>query len=69
MLVDAGSDSFFATVNVQSSKGSSGSPVAETYLNFLVDGTFAIRSSNTSGTSALVSRSKSAAMRLVLSTT
>lgn len=40
MLVDAGSDSYFATVNVQSSKGVPGSPVAETYLNFLVDEDF-----------------------------
>jgi uncharacterized protein YukJ len=40
LLVDAGPDSFFATVNVQSSKGLAGSPVAETYLNFLVDEDF-----------------------------
>lgn len=36
MLIDVGSDSFFATVNIQSSKDAPGSPVAETYLNFLV---------------------------------
>ncbi|WP_233808992.1 DUF2278 family protein [Paraburkholderia sp. HP33-1] len=40
MLVDGGSDSFFATVNVQSSKDAPGSPVAETYLYFLVDEDF-----------------------------
>lgn len=40
MLVDAGGDSFFATVNVQSSKGIPGSPAAETYLNFFVDEDF-----------------------------
>ncbi|REG49562.1 uncharacterized protein YukJ [Paraburkholderia sp. BL6669N2] len=40
MLIDAGSDSFFATVNVQSSKGMPGLPVAESYLNFLVDEDF-----------------------------
>jgi uncharacterized protein YukJ len=40
MLVDAGSDSFFATVNVQSSKDVPGSPVAESYLNFLVNEDF-----------------------------
>ncbi|SIT46183.1 conserved hypothetical protein [Paraburkholderia ribeironis] len=37
MLVDAGPDSFFATVNVQSSKDAPGSPVAETYLYFYID--------------------------------
>ncbi|SDI38830.1 Uncharacterized protein YukJ [Paraburkholderia steynii] len=37
MLVDIGGDSFFATVNVQSSKDAPGSPVAETYLDFFID--------------------------------
>lgn len=37
MLIDAGPDSFFATVNVQSSKDAPGSPVAETYLDFFID--------------------------------
>jgi uncharacterized protein YukJ len=40
MLVGAGSDSFFATVNIQSSKDAPGSPVAETYLNFFIDDDF-----------------------------
>ncbi|MFL9898021.1 DUF2278 family protein [Paraburkholderia fungorum] len=40
MLVEVGSDSFFATVNVQSSKGMPGLPVAGSYLNFLVDEDF-----------------------------
>jgi len=40
ILLDAPQQSFFATVNVQSSKGIPGSPVAETYLNFFVDDDF-----------------------------
>lgn len=40
ILVDAGPESFFATVNVQSSKDAPGSPVAETYLNFTIDDDF-----------------------------
>lgn len=40
LLVDAGTDTFFATVNVQSSKDVPGSPVAESFLNFFVDEDF-----------------------------
>jgi len=40
MLVDTDTDSFFATINVQSSKGLPGAPEAESYLNFFVDDDF-----------------------------
>ena len=40
MLIDAGSESFFATLNVQSSKDLPGAPVAESYLDFFVDEDF-----------------------------
>ncbi|BEH22860.1 branched-chain amino acid transport ATP-binding protein [Burkholderia pseudomallei] len=40
MLVDVGSDTVFATVNVQSSKGLPNMPVAESYLDFFVNEDF-----------------------------
>ena len=40
MLVDVGSDTVFATVNVQSSKDLPNMPVAESYLDFFIDEDF-----------------------------